>query len=43
MKANEIFSLKRFGKYFGSDIKTCWANFALNIGQNAVGIVYYKK
>lgn len=31
MKANEIFSLKRFGKYFGSDIKTCWANFGMSL------------
>lgn len=31
MKAKEIFNLKRFGKYFGSDIKTCWANFGLSL------------
>ena len=31
MKAKEIFNFKRFGKYFGSDIKTCWANFGLSL------------
>lgn len=31
MKTNEIFNFKRFGKYFGSDIRTCWANFGLSL------------
>lgn len=31
MKTNEIFDLKRFGKYFGSDLKTLWSNFGLSL------------
>lgn len=31
MKTNEIFNFKRFGKYFGSDIRTCRANFGLSL------------
>ena len=31
MKTNDIFNFKRFGKYFGSDIRTCWANFGLSL------------
>ena len=27
----EILDFKRFGKYFGSDIRTCWANFGLSL------------
>lgn len=36
MKTNEIFDFKRFGKYFGSDIRTCWANFGLSLLANAL-------
>jgi len=31
MKTNDIFDLRRFGKYFASDIKTCWANYGLSL------------
>ena len=27
----DIFNFRRFGKYFASDIKTCWANFGLSL------------
>ena len=28
---NDIFNLRRFGKYFGTDIRTCWANYGLSL------------
>lgn len=28
---NDIFNFNRFGKYFASDIRTCWANFGLSL------------
>ena len=28
---NDIFNFRRFGKYFASDIRTCWANFGLSL------------
>ena len=31
MKTNDIFNFRRFGKYFGTDIRTCWANFGLSL------------
>ena len=31
MKANDIFSFRRFGKYFGTDIRTCQVNFGLSL------------
>ena len=31
MKTNEIFNLRRFGKYFCSDFRTCTANFGLSL------------
>ena len=27
----DIFNFRRFGRYFASDIKTCWANFGLSL------------
>ena len=27
----DIFNFRRFGKYFASDIKTCWANYGLSL------------
>lgn len=31
MKTNDIFDLRRFGKYFASDIRTCSANYGLSL------------
>ena len=31
MKANDIFNFRRFGKYFASDLRTCWANYGLSL------------
>ena len=31
MKTNDIFDLRRFGKYFASDIRTCCANYGLSL------------
>lgn len=31
MKTNEIFNLRRFGKYFASDLRICASNYWLNI------------
>lgn len=31
MKTNDIFNLRRFSKYFASDIKTCRANYGLSL------------
>ena len=31
MKTKDIFNFRRFGKYFGTDIRTCWANFGLSL------------
>ena len=31
MKTNDILDMRRFGKYFASDIKTCWANYGLSL------------
>ena len=28
---NDIFNFRRFGKYFTSDVKTCWANYGLSL------------
>ncbi len=28
---NDIFNFRRFGKYFTTDIRTCWANFGLSL------------
>ena len=28
---NDIFTFNRFGKYFASDIRTCWSNFGLSL------------
>lgn len=28
---NDIFNFNRFGKYFASDIRTCWSNFGLSL------------
>lgn len=28
---NDIFNLHRFGKYFASDIRTCWSNYGLSL------------
>lgn len=28
---NDIFNLRRFGKYFASDIRTCWSNYGLSL------------
>ena len=28
---NDIFNFQRFGKYFGTDIRTCWANYGLSL------------
>lgn len=28
---NDIFNFRRFGKYFATDIKTCWSNYGLNL------------
>lgn len=28
---NDIFNLRRFGKYFATDIKTCWSNYGLSL------------
>ena len=28
---NDIFNIRRFGKYFCTDIRTCWANFGLSL------------
>lgn len=28
---NDIFNFSRFGKYFASDIRTCWSNFGLSL------------
>ncbi len=28
---NDIFNFRRFGKYFGTDIRTCWANYGLSL------------
>ena len=28
---NDIFNFQRFGKYFSTDIRTCWANFGLSL------------
>ena len=27
----DIFDFRRFGKYFESDVRTCWANFGLSL------------
>ncbi len=31
MKNNDTFDFRRFGKYFASDIKTCWTNYGLSL------------
>ena len=31
METNNIFSFRRFGKYFTTDFKTCWANYGLSL------------
>lgn len=31
MKANDIFNFRRFGKYFASDLRTCWVNYGLSL------------
>ena len=31
MKTNDTFDFRRFGKYFRSDISTCWANYGLSL------------
>ena len=31
MKTNDIFNFRRFGKYFTSDLRTCWANYGLSL------------
>lgn len=31
MKTNDIFNFQRFGKYFSTDLRTCWANFGLSL------------
>ena len=28
---NDIFNFRRFGKYFATDIKTCWSNYGLSL------------
>ena len=28
---NDIFNFRRFGKYFATDIRTCWANYGLSL------------
>lgn len=28
---NDIFNFRRFGKYFASDIRTCWSNYGLSL------------
>lgn len=28
---NDIFNFRRFGKYFTTDVRTCWANFGLSL------------
>ena len=28
---NDIFNFRRFGKYFASDLRTCWANYGLSL------------
>ena len=28
---NDIFNFRRFGKYIGTDIRTCWANYGLSL------------
>lgn len=28
---NEIFNFRRFGKYFATDFRTCWANYGLSL------------
>lgn len=31
MKTNDIFNFRRFGRYFTSDLSTCWSNFGLSL------------
>ena len=31
MKTNDIFNLRRFGRYFTSDLSTCWSNYGLSL------------
>lgn len=31
MKTNDIFDLRRFGKYFATDVRTCTANYGLSL------------
>lgn len=31
MKTNDIFNFRRFGKYFASDLRTCWGNYGLSL------------
>ena len=31
MKTNDIFNFRRFGRYFTSDLSTCWSNYGLSL------------
>lgn len=31
MKTNDFFNFRRFGKYFSSEIRTCWSNYGLSL------------
>ena len=31
MKNNDIFTFRRFGKYFASDLRSCSANYGLSL------------
>ena len=42
MKTNDIFSFRRFGKYFVSDLKSCAANYSLSMGLiSLMGLIIY--
>ncbi len=31
MKTSDIFNISRFGRYFASDLRTCWSNYGLSL------------
>lgn len=42
MKSYDIFNLQRFGKYFGSDLKNCTANYGLSMSLiSMMGVIIY--